>query len=184
MCLRVQHTSAESTCFMAFWDLNSLALRAGSILCSKAGLSLCPRSVVSPAAPEDLPEGGVTVRPQLSVPLPRRWAEHGSLKSMGEQPYFSEVGLTVPGGWAPCSESPCLIPHFGYRCYCQGSSQGTISWPSLPVHGSGQACASPMPSPQGGQRHQTPQEQELGTSTTSPTSAGLCLTSAAPGSLS
>ena len=56
--------------------------------------------------------------------------------------------------------------------------------PSPPLHGCGQACASLFPLAWGGQRHQHPQEQEVGAGPTSSTSAGLCLTSAAPGSLS
>ena len=85
---------------MAFGDLNSLALTAGSILCSQAGLSLCPRAVGAPAAPEDLPEGGRSETPALSTAAPH-WAELSCGKPTGDQPYFSEFGLTMPRGWAP-----------------------------------------------------------------------------------
>ena len=66
---------------MAFGDLNSLALQAASILCSKAALSPCPTSVVAPAAPEDLPQGGHNETPnsQQCCPMVGRawlWKAH------------------------------------------------------------------------------------------------------------
>ena len=92
---------------MAFGDLNSLALMAGSILCSQAGLSLCPRAGGAPAAPEDLPEG-VMVRPQPSVLLPHA-GQSSAVESPRESSLISlSLGSLCPGAGHP----PFWLPVF------------------------------------------------------------------------
>ena len=69
------------------------------------------------------------MRPQLSVPLPRRWAEHGSLKSMGEQPYFSRLGSPFLGAGHPAVKVHVSYPILVIGVIAKGAAKAPSPGP-------------------------------------------------------